>query len=298
MDLHESGIQHREDLHVTVVVDRLFAVGFQMEGVDHVHIVQVSGGCLVGKVHRMLQRQIPHRESLELGITGGDAPLVVMVQLAQAGGHLAAAGTGGGDDDQRTGGLNVVIDAETLIGHDVSHIVGIAGDVIVPVAPDAQLFQTLQEGVCRRLAAVTGQHHAAHIQAHLPEGVNQAQNVCVIGNAQVAPDLVLFNIRSVDGDDHFCVIGKLLQHPDLAVRLKAGKHPGCVVIVKKLAAKFQIQLAAELGDPLADLFRLGGKIFLIVKAHSAHVRNHSYTKIKVSIPQFSPSEKHQPFPRM
>ncbi len=91
----EHRVDHREDLDVAVVVDGGDAVGLQMEGVDHVHVVQVGGSGLVGKVDRVLEGQVPDGEGLKLGITGFDAPLVLVVELGQADRHFAAAGAGG-----------------------------------------------------------------------------------------------------------------------------------------------------------------------------------------------------------
>ena len=79
----------RENLDVAVVVDRGHAVGLQVERVDHVDVVQVGGRRLVGEVDRVLERQVPDGEGLEFGIACGDAALVLMVELAEAGRHLA-----------------------------------------------------------------------------------------------------------------------------------------------------------------------------------------------------------------
>ena len=114
-----------------------------MEGVDHVHIVQVRRGGLIGQVHRMLQGQVPDGEGLKLGVAGGDAPLVVVVQLAETGGHFAAAGAGGRHHHQGTAGLDIVVFAQALVADDVGHIGRVAGDGIVAVAPDAQGRQAL-----------------------------------------------------------------------------------------------------------------------------------------------------------
>jgi biofilm protein TabA len=43
-----------------------------------------------------------------------------------------------------------------------------------------------------------------------------------------------------------------------------------VVVVKEFAAELQIQLAAELTDALADLFRLHPEVFVVVKADRLH----------------------------
>ena len=67
-------------------------------------------------------------------------------------------------------------------------------------------------------------------------------------------DLVLFNISGMDCDHDLCMIGKLQQHLQLTVRLKPGKDPGGVIVVKKLSAEFQIEFIAKLGNPLPYLF--------------------------------------------
>ena len=233
-----------------------------MEGVDHVHIIQIGGSGLIGKVDRMLQGQVPDRECLKLGIAGIDAPLMIVIQLAQAGGHLAAAGTGSRHHDQGMAGLDVVVFTQAIIADDMGHVGGISGDGIVPVAADAQLFQPVKESVRRILSAVTGQHHAAHIQPHVPENINQAEDILIIGDAQIPPHFILLNVPGVDGDDDLHIILQLLKHPDLAVRFKARQYPGGMIVVK--------QLPAELVDPLFDLFRLRSEIFLIVKPNGSH----------------------------
>ena len=53
------------------------------------------------------------------------------------------------------------------------------------------------------------------------------------------------------------VIPQLLEHTDFAVRLEARQDPGGVEIIEELPAEFQIQLPAELADPLPDAGGLG-----------------------------------------
>ena len=202
-----------------------------MEGVDHIHIVEVRGGCLVGQVHRMVQGQIPHREGLEFGIARGSAPLVLMVQLAQAGGKLSAAGARGSDHHQLPGGLDILVSSEALVTDHQGRIGGVALDGVVVVDLQSHPLQTLLEGGGDGLAPEPGQHHAGHIQAKVPEYIDEPDHIPVIGDAQIPPDLVLFNIVGVDGNDHLHLILQLQQHPQLAVRLKARQHPGSMVVV-------------------------------------------------------------------
>ena len=56
IDTLEKSVEHGEDLDVAVVVDGNLVVCLKMEGVDHVNIVEVGSGCLVGDVHGMLKR--------------------------------------------------------------------------------------------------------------------------------------------------------------------------------------------------------------------------------------------------
>ena len=238
-----------------------------MEGVDHIHVVQVRRGSLVGQVHRVLQGQVPDGEGLKLGVAGPDAPLVVVVELGEAGGHLAAAGARRRHHHQGAAGLHIVVLPQALVADDVLHVGRIPRDGVVAVAPDAQGRQPLQKGVRRPLAAVAAHHHAAHVEAHAPEDVDEPQHVVVIGDAQVSPDLVLLDVRGIDGDEDLHVVLQLLEHPDLAVRLEPRQHPGGVVIVEQLAAELDIQLVAELLPPGPDVLGLEGQVFVVIKTN-------------------------------
>ena len=267
--LKNSG-QDGEDLHVAVIVHRGLAVGLEMEGVDHVHIVQIGGGGLIGQVHGVLQGEIPDGEGLKLGVTGHDAPLMVVIQLGQAGGHLAAAGAGCGKDNQGTSGLHIVVGAKTLVADDAGDVVGVTLDAQMAIDLQPQFLQASLKGIGGGLAGVLGDHNAAHIQTAGAENVDQAQHIHIIGDAQIAANLVLLDVGGVDDDDDLRVVLQLLQHTDLAVGGEPGQHAGGVIVVKQLAAKLQIELAAKLGDALSDMLRLHLQIFLVVESASHH----------------------------
>ena len=251
--LPEHGVEHREYFHVPVVVDGGDAVVFKMEGVYHVHIVQIRRGCLVGNVYRMLERQVPYGECFELGIARADAPLVLMVKLGKAGSHLAAARAGSGHYYQRAGSLNVLVESVSLVADNGLYIVGVAGNRIVTVYLYAQLLQPALEYAGGALAAVLGENYAAHVQADASEGVYEPEHIQIVGYAQIASHLVLLDIRRVYGDDYLSLVLQLEKHAHLAVRLKARQHAGSVKVVEELSAKLQIQLAAELGKPVHNM---------------------------------------------
>ena len=241
-----------------------------MEGVDHVHVVQVGGSGLVGEVDWVLEGQVPDGEGLELGVTGLDAPLVLVVELGQAGGHLAAAGAGGGDHHQGAAGLDILVLPKPLVRDDMGNVVGIARDGVVAVHPDPQLLQPGLESVGGGLPGILGDYHTAHIQLHGAERVDEAEDVAVVCDAQVPPHLVLLNVGGIDGDDDLRAVLHLCQHPDLAVRLKPGQHPAGVEIIKQLASKFQVQLAPELGDTLPNVLGLELQILVVIEPLSGH----------------------------
>ena len=69
-----------------------------------------------------------------------------------------------------------------------------------------------------------GDHHAANVQADPTEGVNQAERILIIGDAQVAAALGTLNVIGGDSNDDLQLIFHLQQHFHLAVRLKTRKY--------------------------------------------------------------------------
>ena len=110
-----------------------------------------------------------------------------------------------------------------------------------------------------------GNDHAAHVQSNVAEGIDQPQHVRVVGDAQVAAQLVFLDVVGVDDDHQLRLILEVQQHTHFAVRPEARQHAGSVVVVKQLAAQLQIQLAAELADPFQNMLRLHPGILLMIK---------------------------------
>ena len=135
-----------------------------MEGVNHVHIVEVSSGSLIRDVHRVLQRKAPHRERLKLGISCTNATLVLTIKLAQTHRHLTAARTRSRNDDQRTCRLHIIILSKAIVRSNQFHIMRIAVNEIVTIGLDAHTFQTMTELVSSTLPIIMGDDHRAHIE--------------------------------------------------------------------------------------------------------------------------------------
>ena len=60
---------------------------------------------------------------------------------------------------------------------------------------------------------------------------------------------------------------QLQEHAQLAVRHKARKNTGSMIVVKKFSAEFQVQFVPELGDTFPNTGRLHVQIFFVVKSN-------------------------------
>ena len=138
-----------------------------------------------------------------------------------------------------------------------------------------------------------GDHHAAHIQLHGAERVDEAEDITVVCDAQIPPYLILLNIGGIDGNDDLRTVLHLGQHPDLAVRLKPGQHSAGVEIIKQLASKFQIQLAPKLGDALPDMLGLELQILVVIEPLPGHALTPFILSLQV-LYKFIPSYFTQP----
>ena len=269
-DLFHQGTDYREGLDVAVVVDRGLVVGLQVEGVDDVGVIEVCRGGLVGNIDRMRKGQIPNREGLEFGIAGGRAMLVLVIELRQASGELARARAGRRHDNERSGGLDKLVLAIAIVGHDQIDIVRIALDGIVQLGGNTERIQAIAEDIGSGLAGILRNDHGGNGKSIPSEQIDQAQDVLVIGNAQVATGLVLLDMVRIDGDDDLDVVSDALEHAKLAVRLKARQHATRVVVIKELAAKLQIEFAAKLRNALLDMSGLQLDVFRVVET-LAHI---------------------------
>jgi len=241
-----------------------------VERVDDVGIVEVCRGGLVGNVDRMRKGQIPNREGLKLGIAGGGTVLMLVIQLREASGELARTGAGCRHDDERTGGLDKLVLAIAVVGHDQIDIVRIPLDGIVQLGGNTERVQAVAEHIGSGLAGVLGDDHGRDGKAVAAEQVNQAQHILVIGNAKVTASLVFLDVVRVDRDDNLDIVGDALEHAELAVRFKTRQHAARMIVIKQLAAKLQIELATKLRDALLNMSSLQLDILRVVET-LAHI---------------------------
>ena len=134
-----------------------------MEGVNHIHVLQIRSSGLIGHIHGMLQGQIPNGEGFKLSIASLYTTLIFMIQLGQASSHLATARSGGSHHHQRAGGLYIIVTAIALITDNMLHIMRITLDGIMEVNLNIQCLQLLFEAFDRFLPFILGNNNAAHV---------------------------------------------------------------------------------------------------------------------------------------
>ena len=266
VDALEDGIQDGEDFNVAVVVDRGDTVGIEMERVNHVDIVEVGGGCFVSNVYGMLEGEVPNGECLKLRITRLDATLALVIELTEAGGHLAAAGAGSSDDHKRTGSLDILVLAETLFGVDEFDVGGIAFNNVMVIHADAHAFETASEGGGAGLTVVVRDDDTGNEETAVGELIAQTQNVHIVGDAEVVADFVRVDVEGTDDDDDLGIVTQLHQHVQLTIGLETRQHAAGMVVVEELAAKLHVEFVSKLGYALLDVLRLNFLIFLVVES--------------------------------
>jgi hypothetical protein len=216
-----------------------------VERVDHVHVVQIGGGCLIGHVDRMHERQIPDGECLEFRVARMHAAQVVVIDLAQAGRQLSASRPGARDHHQRLLRLDVRIGSVALGADDSIDFGRVADGRTVSVDGDAAALELVPELDRSRLPVKTSDHDPPQRNTPFAEIVDQLHGIDVVGDAEVGPHLPALDGPGVDAQNNFGLFLELGQEPHLDVGIVARQDSGGMVIEQQLAAELQIQLVAE-----------------------------------------------------
>ena len=144
-----------------------------MEGIDHIDVVEIRRRRFISHIDRVAQGQVPDREGLELGVTCFHAPAVLVIELGEAGGHLAAAGTRRRHNDEGAAGLNVVVAPVTVLADDQRNVHRVSVNGVMPVYFQAECLQSLFVSDGRRLVREAGQDNAAHIETVLGKSIDE-----------------------------------------------------------------------------------------------------------------------------
>ena len=136
---------------------------------------------------------------------------------------------------------------------------------MVVIDLDAHRFQAFPVGHGAGLAAEMGDDNAVYAEAAVQEFVAEAEDVHVVGDPEVCPDFVLLDVHGADDDDDLGVILHLHEHFEFTVRLETRQDAAGVVIIEEFTAELHVELVAESGDAVPDVFRLDLEILSVVE---------------------------------
>ena len=236
-----------------------------MVGVDHVLVVQVDRRRLVGDVERMVERQVPDGEALELRVAGDAALAVLVVDLRQARRELARPGARRRHDHDRLLRRHVLVLAVSLVRHDRVDVRRIPRRLGVAVDADAAPLELGAEELDGRLVLEARDDDAAHGQPEGPEVVDELQRVVRVGDAEVGAHLLALDVAGEQAEDDLRVVFQRLEEAELHVRVVAGQAARRVEVVHQLAAELEVE-ASVLAGAAPDLLRLLLQVLLVVKA--------------------------------
>ena len=224
-----------------------------MVRVDQVDVAQIRRGRLVGDVDGMLQRQVPDRKGLILRVARAMAELVLVVELVEARGELAAAGAGADDDDDGPFGLHELVSPAPLGAERVVDVGEKILDHAMGLDFDAEVAQLVGEAGGDLHRGIEARHHdRADQKPPFADLVDETEHLVVVGRARVGAMLPVLDVPGIDADDEFDAVLELLEHADLDVGIESGQHTRRVQILEELAAHFDVELAEAL-RPADDL---------------------------------------------
>ena len=113
------------------------------------------------------------------------------------------------------------------------------------VNPHTLLLKLRFKRICCCLTGIMGQNNTAHIQSPAFKLLHQSLYIDIIGDSKITTYFILLNISCIYNNNDLRTVCQLHQHTQLAVRLKAREHSGCMEIIKQLSTKFQIKLIAK-----------------------------------------------------
>ncbi len=114
--------QQMECLYVTVIIHNLYTISSQMMFINQNFIFQVNSGRFICNIYLMIDRQIPYRKCFKFCKPGLYSVLILMVEIAQAGGKLAATWSRTRNYHNRICGLNILICSKSLIADNQVNI--------------------------------------------------------------------------------------------------------------------------------------------------------------------------------
>jgi hypothetical protein len=135
----------------------------------------------------------------------------------------------------------------------------------VGIDADAPALQFVLEERRRGLVVEAGDDDAQDVDVPAPEVVDEFEGVRIVGDTEIGPYLLTFDIPGIDAQQDVGLVLELSNESHLDVGVVPRQDPGGMKIVEELPAEFQIQFVVEALDPLEDFPGLLFDIPFVVK---------------------------------
>ena len=177
-----------------------------MEGVNHNHILEIYCCCLIGNIDRMFQRNVPDWKGFELWIACRPTPLVLVIELAEAGGQFTTIRSWRRHDNNLLCRFDVRILAIAFLANNCLYVGRVAFCLPMDINLDSPPFQFMYKDFSRGLVIVSCDNYRVYLEFITSKVINQPEHFHIIGDAKVSTDFILFNISCIEANHHFHLI--------------------------------------------------------------------------------------------
>ena len=98
------------------------------------------------------------------------------------------------------------------------------------------------------------------------EIIDEFHRICVIGDPEIGPDFLPFDISGIDTENDICMILQLIQQLHLHIGIESGKDATGMIIEKQFTTEFQVQFLIEPMHTFSYLSCLFSQVFLVVES--------------------------------
>lgn len=133
------------------------------------------------------------------------------------------------------------------------------------VNPEVVPLELILEHPRRRLAFKPGDDDAADVDPPIGQVIDQFERIDVIGDSEIRPDFLPFDITGEDAEEEIGLVLELLEKSHFHIRVEPGQDPGRVIVEEDFPAELKVEFIIELPDPVPDGRRLFFQIALAVE---------------------------------
>ena len=168
---HKHTIKHGKNFDVTIVINCTYSVSLEVIRIYHVYVVKIGSCRLIRHVYHMLERKIPYRECLELGISGLYSSFVIMIKLGYTCCHLATSRPRRSNHYKFSIRFDIIVFTQTFVADYPVHVIRVIGNIIMTIGLYSQFLERALKSLCQFLIVELSKTNAAYVKSGFSECV-------------------------------------------------------------------------------------------------------------------------------